>query len=220
MSVISIANLCGVFFKCPKNQKPKNGEFFTEEDWSHTLVPDGGYSYSSQPIMSYGRSKVDQDKFTREFCIVNDLECATVHPSLILGPPRGDRVSGISMQTIAGMSKGVAWGNIFVNCDNRDVAETHIKAAITPGANGRYIVSNFEQLSNKETTDCLKERFPGITLAENDGSDVRPPTKFSAKLTEELLGRKLRSHCDSWGDAIQGFWDAGLTTNPGLHKEL
>ena len=109
---------------------------------------------------------------------------------------------------------------IFLIGDNRDVAETHIKAAITPGANGRYIVSNAEQWSNKETADCLEKRFPGITLAEHDGSDVRNPPKVGAQLTEELLGRKLRNHCETWGDAIEGFWDAGLTANPGIHKEL
>ena len=113
-----------------------------------------------------------------------------------------------------------AYFQLFICGDNRDIAETHIKAAITPGANGRYIVSNPEHLSNKETNDCLKERFPGITLAVNDNSPVRTPLKVSPKLTEELLGRKLRTHCETWGDAIQGFWDAGLTTNPGLHKEL
>ena len=211
MSLISIFNFCGVAIKCPKvashyfrsvfnlhifthvtfllqNQQPKNGEYFNEEDWSHTLVPDGGYAYTNQPFEAYGRSKVsnicapcklhashtqhtnthvdshtrmhntracmptsirrymsmhkiriyicsthacmlhmdmhtdirthtqhtnahtythvypcityehahtymhtytlvqvDQDKFTREFCIVNKLECATVHPSLIIG---------------------------------------------------------------------------------------------------------------------------------------
>ena len=105
----------------------------------------------------------------------------------------------------------------MVSCDNRDVAETHIKAAITPGATGRYIVSNPYHDSNKETQDCLEKRFPGITLAEHDGSDVRTPgVNFNAKLTEELLGRKLRNHCQSWGDALEGLWKSGLTENPGL----
>ena len=48
-----------------QNQKPKNGEYFTEEDWSHTLVPDGGYTYSSQPFESYGRSKVNKLLYKR-----------------------------------------------------------------------------------------------------------------------------------------------------------
>jgi len=217
MSLISVYNFCGLAIKCPKTQKPKNGESFNEEDWAHALVPDGGVAYTTQPFEGYARSKLDQDRFTREFCIVNNLECATVHPSLIIGPPRGTRVSGVSMGTIAAMSKGASWGNIFIMGDNRDVAETHIKAAITPGANGRYIVSNAEQDSNKEMAECLQNRFPGIALAEHDNSDVRAAVKVSAKLTEELLGRKLRSHCQAWGDAVEGFFEAGLTKNPGLH---
>ena len=41
-----------------KQQQPKNGEYFTEEDWSHTLVPDGGTAYTDQPFEGYIRSKV------------------------------------------------------------------------------------------------------------------------------------------------------------------
>ena len=41
-----------------KIQQPKNGEYFTEEDYSQTILPDGGYTYTTQPGEAYGRSKV------------------------------------------------------------------------------------------------------------------------------------------------------------------
>jgi len=220
MSIFSITNLCnhGVI-TCPKTQQPKNGEYFNEDDWSHTLVPDGGYAYTKAPFEAYGRSKVDQDKFTREFCIINKLSCATVHPGLIIGPPRGTRVSGVSLESMLGMAAGGFWANFAPVGDNRDVALAHIKAALAPQAEGRYIVVNFQQISNKALTECLEKRFPGIKLAENDGSDEVPPLKISSKLTEELIGQPLFSPCQTWGDALAGFYDAGLAKNPGLHSE-
>lgn len=220
MSVFSIHNMCNHgLITCPKTQQPKNGKFFNEDDWSHTLVPDGGYAYTRKPFEAYGRSKVDQDKYTREFCHIHGLECATIHPGFVIGPPRGNRVSGVSLETIAATSSGDVWGNLAVVGDNRDVAEAHIKAAITPGANGRYLVTNYKMDSNKELQECLEKRFPGIKLADNDGSDAIPQTFYGAKITEDLLGRKLTSHCQAWGDAIAGFYAKGLTTNPGLHNK-
>lgn len=205
-------------WSCPKQQKPKNGEYFNEDDWATTLYPDGGLAYDGS--QAYCRSKVEQDKAAREFADLNKLDLVTIHPSLVVGPPRGKRADGVSMAIMMGMAGGTLVHQVFPGCDLRDLAVAHIKAAIVPEAKGRYLVTNAHIPTDLEIWKCLKEAYPSMELGDEPKPTEPHWMRASSERTEkELLGRPLTPLCKTWADAVGAMIKGGHAVNTGVLKD-
>jgi nucleoside-diphosphate-sugar epimerase len=204
-------------WECPREQRPKNGVAFNEDDWATTLYPDGGLAYKDN--QAYCRSKVEQEKAAREFADLNGLDLVTIHPALAVGPPRGPRDDGVSMYIMKAMAAGTLINPGFPHGDTRDVALAHIKAATIPEASGRYLVTTPHIPTDHELWTCLKQAYPAMELGSEP--EVAEPHWFraSSKRTEELFGHALTPLCKSWVDAVGTIIQKGYAVNEGL-KDL
>ncbi|WP_125588105.1 NAD-dependent epimerase/dehydratase family protein [Companilactobacillus jidongensis] len=130
----------------------------TENDWTD----------ENQSGMSiYEKSKLLAEKAAWQYIERPDvdLEFATVNPVAIFGPSLNGHFSGsfdLLTNLLNGSEKFLV--NIPLNIvDVRDVADIHIRAMITPEANGqRFIASADGQISMLEIAELLKEKCPDI----------------------------------------------------------
>ncbi|CCG84695.1 protein of unknown function [Taphrina deformans PYCC 5710] len=133
---------------------PKDSPY-TEEDWSD---PDGRQA----PITAYAKSKTLAEKAAWDYVKTDGkgLEMATVNPVGIFGPPMlvptESSTCGIVQQMLDGAMPAVP--NIkFGFVDVRDVADLHMLAATTPGANGqRYIAVAGKSASLLDMSNMLR----------------------------------------------------------------
>ena len=128
----------------------------TEEYWTDTGM---------KGLSVYEKSKTLAEKAAWDF-IKNEggtLEFCTINPVAILGPSLDAHVSG-SFMLIENLLNGSMnpVPNIPLNIvDIRDVADLHIRAMITPDANGkRFIASADGQISMPEMAALLKAEMP------------------------------------------------------------
>ncbi len=128
----------------------KNGPY-TEEDWSDL----------TQNLPPYQKSKTLSEKAAWDF-IANEgkgLELAVVNPVGVLGPVLGADYSH-SIQTIHQMMNGTLKGvpkMRFVYVDVRDVADLHLKAMVSPAANGqRFLATAGNATSTLEIAKFLR----------------------------------------------------------------
>ncbi|AQY50218.1 nucleoside-diphosphate-sugar epimerase, WcaG [Listeria weihenstephanensis FSL R9-0317] len=140
----------------------------TEEDW--TNVDEKGLSV-------YEKSKLLAEKAAWDFIKTQggQLEFATVNPVAILGPTLSSHISGSFMlleHLLDGSMKSIP--NIPLNVvDVRDVVDLHIRAMITPAANGeRFIATADGQITMSEMAALLKKTNPEI--AKNVPTKILP----------------------------------------------
>ncbi|OOQ60464.1 SDR family oxidoreductase [Mucilaginibacter pedocola] len=151
--VVMTSNFGAVGF----SQTDKN-RLTTEEDWTDTNL---------RGLSVYEKSKTLAERAAWEFIKREGagLEFATINPVAILGPSLNGHVSG-SFHIISNMFDGSmkAIPDIPLNIvDVRDVAELHIRAMITPAANGqRFIATADGQISMPEIATFTKANRPAI----------------------------------------------------------
>lgn len=91
------------------------------------------------------------------------MRLVTILPSLIIGPPYGDRVDGTSIKIILNLlneTQETVSPVQLCYVDVRDVAKAHIEAAERPEASGRYLVSSREQRDYLEYVEIFKKLYP------------------------------------------------------------
>jgi nucleoside-diphosphate-sugar epimerase len=131
----------------------------TEDDWTNTRL---------KGLSVYEKSKALAEKAAWDY--INGegqgLEFATINPVAILGPSLGGHVSGsfhLLQNLLNGKMKAIP--NIPLNVvDVRDVADLHIRAMVTPGANGqRFIATANGQISLPQIAVLLKSSRPQVS---------------------------------------------------------
>ncbi|MFO7786960.1 MAG: aldehyde reductase [Halospina sp.] len=127
---------------------------FTEADWNTSS------NLEHQP---YSYSKTQAEKAAWEIAEQQDRwNLVTVNPSLVLGPGiKPDTTSEsftIFRQMADGTLKPGAPDITFGLVDVRDVAEAHLRAAFTPEAQGRYIISGHDS-TLMDIATILRESF-------------------------------------------------------------
>ena len=132
---------------------------FTEDDWNVSS------SIDHQP---YSYSKTLAEKEAWKICgEQHRWDLVVINPSLVIGPGINPRGTSESFNLIrqfgdGSMKSGApAWGMGAV--DVRDLAEAHVRAAFTPSAKGRHIVSghnsDFPSLA-KPLIDRFGDAYP------------------------------------------------------------
>lgn len=163
----------------------------TESDWTDT---------NTKGLSVYEKSKTLAELAAWDFIKSNDggLEFATINPVAILGPSLDSHVSGsfqLLLHLLNGSMKAIP--DIQLNVvDVRDVADLHIRAMISPEANGqRFIASADGHISMLEIARLLKYKYPGvsqkISLKSLPSWVLNVASFFNAKAREGVLLMKM-----------------------------
>lgn len=162
---------------------------FDESHWNKT---------SSADYQPYPYSKVAAEREAWKMQSEQsrwDLVC--INPALVMGPSLTANTQSGSIEVLQQFGDGTTmagvppmWNGIV---DVRDVADAHVKAAFTPNARGRYIISG-GTLSLMEMGQVLKAHFgnkypfPHFTVPKAAFKLVAPLFGFSKKFVELNMG--------------------------------
>jgi nucleoside-diphosphate-sugar epimerase len=148
-----------------KAAPPLNGLLYTEEDWNET---------STVAEEAYWVSKRDAERAAWQLAKQHGLDLVTILPNFVMGPVLS---AALPDPTSVGFLK--AWlegtpstGSITFAPDVRDVAHAHILAALTPQANGRYIVSDTTSASPAFISRTLQQRFPQFAIPDGEEAEA------------------------------------------------
>jgi dihydroflavonol-4-reductase len=172
--------------------EPESDHVLTEKDWNDKSTLDRNPYYLSKTLAEKeGWRFVEADKSRFDLVVIN--------PFLVIGPSLSASINTSNQMFIdmlAGTYPGImnlTWG--FV--DVRDVAEAHVRAMETPGANGRYICAG-ETISMRDMVALLGEhgygegyKLPKIGLDCSIGDFT---VKLSSYLQPKGVGSYLRTH--------------------------
>lgn len=149
--VVMTSNFGAIGFSKKKHDVPT-----TETDWTDENQPG---------ISLYEKSKLLAEKAAWEYVQRSDvdLEFVTVNPVAIFGPSLNGHFSGsfdLLKNLLDGSEKFLV--DIPLNIvDVRDVADIHIRAMMTPAADGqRFIASADGQISISEIAELLRTKRP------------------------------------------------------------
>ncbi len=134
----------------------------TEKNWTDP---------NEKGLSLYEKSKLLAELKAWEFIKISNLEFVTINPVAIFGISLNGHFSG-SFSLIDGTMKVLP--NLQLNIvDVRDVADLHIKAMLSPKANGeRFIASTDDIIDMKEIYDLIKKERP--KFLENNQSKILP----------------------------------------------
>ena len=129
-------------------------QVMTEAQWNKS---------SSLTHNPYSYSKVQAEKTAWEISKEqNRWDLVVINPSFVLGPginPYGTSESFNIMKQFGDGTTKMGVPKVGMSCvDVRDVAEAHFRAAFTPGAKGRHIVSS-ESFNFLSLAQLLHEKF-------------------------------------------------------------
>ena len=135
------------------NQIPKNGQFYTYEDWN--TKSELGKSWGE----SYQWSKAESERRAWELSKELGVDMASLCPSFVFGPPaKGSTSNSYSITLVGQWSRGKSEVQSRLCVDVRDAALAHVRAGRRPEANGkRYILSSEARLSSVEVGDVLRK---------------------------------------------------------------
>ena len=142
------------------NQTPKNGKWYTHEDWNTESQLGANWG------QSYQWSKAQAER--RCWALAKELEVSMVSlcPSFVFGPPSGGMATNsYSIQLVGQWIRGHGEVQSRLCVDVRDVAKAHIEAGRRPSAIGqRFIISTESRLSSTVTAEVLKRASAGVGL--------------------------------------------------------
>jgi len=151
---VVITSSCGAIYGDTADLASAKGAMFTEDDWNTTS------SLTHQPY-SYSKQLAEHEAW-KIAGVQKRWDLITINPSMVLGPGISPHATSASFELMkkygdGSMKSGVPDFGIGA-VDVQDVAEAHIKAAFTPSASGRYLVSA-SNTSFVEVGRILREHF-------------------------------------------------------------
>jgi nucleoside-diphosphate-sugar epimerase len=167
------------------------GRIYTESDWNIIDSPEKDISQLGTDAV-YGLSKFRAEKLAWKFVEEQKphFDLVTFCPCFILGPPlSATNAESLSVQTVQMLFVGVAAGNSMGVVDVRDVAEAHVRAIEHKSANGRYLLSSKEAVTDFELAQILAKsgEFPNVAFPEP--FEEPPPRKqFNTEKVQKELG--------------------------------
>lgn len=149
-------------------QAPKNGQYYTSEDWN--TQSQLGVNWGS----SYQWSKMESERIAWELCGRYAIPMTSLCPSFIFGPSLASMPlsSSYSLQLVQEWLSGESPVQSRLFVDVRDVALAHVRAGNRDCAIGkRYIVSSERRVPSSEIAHWL--------MASNGAGPVHCDTAFT-----------------------------------------
>jgi len=167
------------------------GHIFDENDWNLDSTLTGEtYRYSKRIAEEVAWSLAKDKK----------IDLVVINPSFILGPVLTSRCDATSIKAVKSFLDGsTAESGVkafaFGCVDVRDVAEAHVRAAEVKEANGRYMVTTTEAISQLELVDLLRKsgKFDAYPLPTKEVEPVKTRLKYSNAKAQTDLGLKFTS---------------------------
>ncbi|MEJ2084746.1 MAG: NAD-dependent epimerase/dehydratase family protein [Acidobacteriota bacterium] len=137
---IVVTSSCAAIYGDNADIESAAGDRYTEDDWNTTS------SLEHQPY-SYSKTLAEREawKIARG---QKRWDLITINPSLVLGPGINPFATSESFSLIKQLGDGTMKTGVpdfrIGAVDVRDVAEAHVRAAVSPTASGRYIVSGHD----------------------------------------------------------------------------
>jgi nucleoside-diphosphate-sugar epimerase len=144
------------------------GYRYTEADWNDDW-PVARAPYQLSKVLAERKAWELVDAHNAVANQPHPVRLVTILPSVVIGPPIGHRVDGVSVNLLTDLLDGslVESGVRPVNVgdvDVRDVAFAHVAAAEVPNACGRYIVSSTDVSNRLEYARIVQPMFPDTTM--------------------------------------------------------
>lgn len=154
------------------NQVPKNGKYYTHEDWND------GSKLGANWGASYQWSKTFSEKRAWELSQENNISFTSLNPSFIFGPPSFAQASeSFSISTVANWIFGRTPVQSRLCVDVRDVAKAHVLASKEHKTIGeRIIVSREARIPSIVMAEKIKQI--AIETGIGDASKVHADTVF------------------------------------------
>lgn len=154
------------------NQVPKNGKYYTHEDWND------GSKLGANWGASYQWSKTFSERRGWELSKEKNVPFTSLNPSFIFGPPSLAQASdSFSISTVADWVFGKAPVQSRLCVDVRDVAKAHVLAAKEPKTIGeRIIISREARIPSVDMAEKIKQI--AIETGIGDASKVHADTAF------------------------------------------
>jgi len=208
--VVLTSSCLAIYGDNADRDKAPNG-VFTEDIWNISSSLDHNpYSYS-KTVAEKEAWKISDAQSLWDLVVIN--------PSLVIGPGINPYATSESFNVVRQIGDGTLkagaprWG--FGVVDVRDLAEAHYKAAFTPEARGRYIISG-------HNTDMFSM---SQALLEKYGQDYPIPRRVLPKwlvwltgpMADKTLTRKIISRNINlpWiGDNSKGIGELGIAYRP------
>lgn len=189
---------------------PKPVRDYSEADWTDPDTPG---------LPPYPRSKSIAERAAWDYIEQHsgDIELVVLNPTFIIGPTLVTtlRSSLVAIKAIAEGTMPALPHQRFGVADVRDVADAHLKAAVTPeAANKRYLL-----LADGPTTtwlglaeaihDHLGAAGANVTLTEGPGDEPTPLTIRNDRAKQELRWQPRTAHT-TITDTVDNMRELGL----------
>ena len=208
---VVLTSSCAAIYGDNADLKHTPNGVFTEDIWNtSSTLEHSPYSYS-KTLAEKEAWKINQKQ--------SRWDLVTINPTLVIGPGINPHATSESFKLIKQFGDGTMKPGAphigFGVVDVRDLAEAHFKAACTPEAQGRYIISG-------HNTD-----FPSMAeaLIDKFGNDYPIPHKVMPKWLVWLVGPMVnKAMTRKWvsrnvnlpwkGDNSKGVRDLGMKYRP------
>ena len=144
------------------DQTPKNGQFYTHEDWN--TKSELGKNWGQ----SYQWSKAESERRAWELSKELGVDMVSLCPSFVFGPPvKGSTSTSYSITLVGQWIRGESEVQSRLCVDVRDAALAHVRAGRRAEANGkRYILSSEARLSSVDVGDELRKISKETSLGD------------------------------------------------------
>lgn len=151
---VVLTSSCAAIYGDNSDISQTKNKVFTEEYWNRTSSLDHSpYSYSKT---------VAEEEAWKIANAQSRWELLTINPAFVLGPSLTKRTDSTSISMMIQLGNGTFALGVpelwFGVVDVRDVAKSHILAALTPTAKGRHIACS-ESMPLIEIASALREKF-------------------------------------------------------------
>lgn len=194
------------------DQTPKNGKFYTHEDWNNQSELGKNWG------QSYQWSKAESERIAWELSKELGVDMVSLCPSFVFGPPNvGSASSSYSITLVDQWIRGKAEVQSRLCVDVRDAALAHVRAGRRLEATGRrYILSSEARLSSVDVGAELKQiaKETGLGQPEDiicdtnfDGGAIKIGDKEveATSRLESELGVILRRNGETFRDMAKAL---------------
>jgi nucleoside-diphosphate-sugar epimerase len=178
-------------------QTPKNGKWYTEEDWN--TQAELGASWGA----SYQWSKAESERRAWDISKELGVKFTSLNPSFIFGPPSNPETSqSFSISTVSKWVSGEGAVQSRLCVDVRDVAKAHVIAGINDKTIGeRIIISTEARIPSETMAEELKRMAIEMGIGEPD--KIYPDTNFDGGAIK--IGEQEVSCADRMESLLDGF---------------